>query len=166
MTQQHENDQIKHCSKIRKFRGDYGFLSNPYRRAIQYDNRVWPSSEHLFQASKTCNFNEQEAIRNEDDLKKVKKLGREATCRSDWDEVKIRVMYDCLRLKFSQHIDLLEKLIATYPHLLIEGNYWHDNFWGDCWCKKCENKKGLNFLGMLLMKLRIEKLIDRKRGKL
>lgn len=147
------------CDAIERFSRYYRFLSNFYLVTIIHDNREWPSSEHLFQASKTYNVDEQEKIRSEESPNEAKKLGRTVEVREDWNEVKLRVMYDCLNLKFNQNPNLKEELVNTYPMKLIEGNHWHDNFWGNCNCKRCKNKEGKNFLGLLLEKVRVENII-------
>ena len=43
-----------------------------------------------------------------------------------------------------------EKLIATRPAILIEGNYWNDNFWGS----DPPDGNGKNWLGKILMEER------------
>ena len=68
--------------------------------------------------------------------------------REDWETVKIDVMRDVLKSKFSLNSELREKLIATGDVELIEGNHWNDRFWGVC------RGKGQNHLGKLLMELR------------
>lgn len=51
--------------------------------------------------------------------------------------------------KFHPGSELAEKLVATSPAELIEGNTWGDRFWGVC------NGKGFNHLGRLLMQRRV-----------
>ena len=65
-------------------------------------------------------------------------------------------MLELLRLKFTQHPDLGDKLRLTGKVLLEEGNRWHDNFWGNCRCQECDDVEGRNILGKLLMKVRDE----------
>ena len=69
--------------------------------------------------------------------------------RADWEEVKIEIMEEALRLKFDDP-HLKDLLLATGDKELIEGNTWNDQFWGVC------NGVGENNLGKLLMKLRKE----------
>jgi len=47
-------------------------------------------------------------------------------------------------------------LLATGDTKLLEGNRWHDNFWGNCDCPNCRDKPGLNYLGKILMRVRLE----------
>jgi hypothetical protein len=83
----------------------------------------------------------------------AKKAGRGVDLRPDWEDLKLGVMAHGLRRKF-EHPELRQKLIDTYPHALVEGNYWHDNVWGDCMCPKCVSSAGRNLLGQLLEVLR------------
>ena len=121
---------------------------------IVYDGRVYPSSEHAFQAAKSDDPRIKETIRQAKTPGKSKQLGRECKCRSDWDCVKEDIMLDILRLKFGEPI-LRKLLLSTRTYELIEGNYWHDNYWGVCACDACPGA-GRNALGELLMKLRYE----------
>ncbi|KKL13492.1 hypothetical protein LCGC14_2525210, partial [marine sediment metagenome] len=77
------------------------------------------------------------------------------TLRSDWNKIRITAMRWVIGLKFDQNQELKEKLLATQNSILIEGNYWHDNYWGDCTCSDCKNIMGSNYLGKILMKVRI-----------
>lgn len=134
---------------INDFRGDYRWLSNFYSCQIVLDGKMYPSTEHAYQAAKTLDEDEREQIRIAPKFRDAKHLGQKVTKRSDWDEVKIAVMKECLRQKFERP-DLREKLLATGNQELIEGNTWMDQFWGVC------NGIGSNHLGKLLMALREE----------
>jgi ribA/ribD-fused uncharacterized protein len=79
----------------------------------------------------------------------AKKMGREVPLRPDWEDIKLQVMAFGLMKKF-EHPSLRQKLIATYPHRLVEGNYWNDKIWGYC----LKTDEGKNYLGQLLMTLR------------
>ena len=70
--------------------------------------------------------------------------------RSDWEAVKIDVMYKALLLKFSQNPELSELLLLTGERELIEHSPY-DSYWGDG-----GDGTGENHLGKLLMKLRRE----------
>ena len=85
---------------------------------------------------------------------KATRQGQKLSLREDWNEVKLNVMEDLLRIKFSQ-VNFRKLLLAAGEHDLIEDNYWHDNFGGSCSCELCDNH-GLNHPGKLLMKLRSE----------
>lgn len=69
--------------------------------------------------------------------------------RPDWEYIRVDVMTELVRKKFSQE-PLRSQLIATGDAELIEGNWWNDTFWGVC------NGVGENNLGKILMKVRDE----------
>jgi ribA/ribD-fused uncharacterized protein len=79
-----------------------------------------------------------------------KKLGKRVELRPDWEDVKIDIMRQVLKSKFTQNPELKAQLIATGDAELIEGNNWNDRFWGVC------RGKGQNHLGKLLMEVRAE----------
>lgn len=142
-----------HSSMISSFIRYYRFLSNFYLHDIVFDNKVWMSSEHLYQALKTDDPFLRERIRNCSTPAKAKHLGSLVKLRYNWDNIKVGVMLKVLKIKFSDD-ELLSRLKGTYPHKLLEGNCWHDNFWGNCYCVKCSSIMGTNYLGKLLMKIR------------
>lgn len=125
---------------ITDFRGKYDFLSNFY-----YYNGT--SVEHIYQAAKAETISDYLMILRADTPAKAKKLGRTIKIRKSWDEIKLIVMEEALRHKFSNR-DLAIKLVQTYPQKIVEQNDWGDTFWGVC--------KGIghNHLGLLLMRVR------------
>lgn len=135
---------------ITRFKGEYAFLSNFYPSPIRGRfGKVYPTVEHAFQAAKTNNADEREAIRTATTPGKAKRLGRQATLIPNWEEVKIDVMRYALQLKF-QIPELRAALDMTYPRPLEEGNDWGDQYWGTV------NGIGKNWLGHLLMEIRAE----------
>jgi ribA/ribD-fused uncharacterized protein len=129
------------------FFGDFRWLSNFHLSPITFGSKVYPSVEHAYQAAKSKDKNEREAIRLAKTPALAKKMGMEVKLREDWDEIKIDVMEALLRLKF-QNPELRQQLINTYPYPLTEDNWWGDTFWG------VYQDKGENNLGKLLMKIR------------
>lgn len=134
---------------IDKFEGDNRFLSNFYFCEVVYDGIKYITVEHAYQASKTENRELKLRFAEISSPKDAKRFGRKIDVRKDWDDIKLQVMEDLLRLKF-QDKDLLKKLLATGTEELIEGNTWNDRFWGVC------GGNGENHLGKLLMKIRDE----------
>jgi ribA/ribD-fused uncharacterized protein len=142
-------------TSITVFDGKYAFLSNFYESKIVHADMIFPTVEHAFQAAKSLSEEEQAAISIAKTPGIAKRLGRKVLLRPDWEEVKERIMYECVKEKFKEPV-LREKLLNTYPAELIEGNTWHDNYWGNCSCEKCKNIEGKNNLGKILMKVRNE----------
>ena len=135
---------------INSFRGEYRWLSNFWLCTIYLDGYSYPSTEHAYQAAKTDNPVDRDRIRKAPTCKEAKHLGYLVKLRSDWESIKLSVMEDLLRQKFTDYPDLKQKLLATGDQELIEGNTWNDTYWGVC------NSKGENHLGKLLMKIRAE----------
>lgn len=133
---------------IDKFDGEYRFLSNFYASPIKAHGKMWPTAEHLFQAAKSNDPIEREAIRLLETPGQAKRMGRRLTLREDWDQIKNLVMFTILELKFDQNPELAARLVITGDAELIEGNTWNDTYWGVC------NGKGHNYLGRMLMRHR------------
>ena len=135
---------------IDQFSGDYDFLSNFHPSPIEVDGVVHPTVEHAFQAAKTFDRTEKQSVGQAATPGLAKRLGRRVRLRPDWEKVKIGIMEALVRLKFTTHADLREKLLATGDAQLIEGNTWNDRFWGMC------RGEGRNELGQILMRVRAE----------
>lgn len=135
--------------QVRGFRGPYRFLSNfGGKSVIDSEGIVWPTAEHLYQASKTTDKEQREQIRKCKTPAEAKRLGRKVRLRSDWEAVKLKVMEDIVARKFDQDGDARKLLIATCGLELEETNSWGDTFWGVC------DGHGENHLGKILMKIR------------
>ena len=144
---------IKEQIVIDSFRAKYFFLSNFFIKPVLYNSDWYRSSEHAYQAQKATGEIVRQYISISQQPWQAKQRGNEITCRSDWNSIKMTVMYDIIRCKFTDSI-LAEKLLETGNALLIEGNWWGDRYWGMTRDKNGK-WKGDNFLGRLLMKVRI-----------
>jgi ribA/ribD-fused uncharacterized protein len=133
---------------ILSFSGSYRFLSNFWSCPIVYDGETYQSSEHAYMCQKTFDEEARLRIKSAPTPAKAKIAGRAAPLRSDWEEIKIQVMYEVLLAKFTQNEDLKALLLATDDRYLEEGNTWGDVIWGVC------NGKGRNLLGQILMLVR------------
>lgn len=134
---------------IRRFFGEYRFLSNFYPVNLTMDGLEYPSVEHAYQAAKSASRKDRKAISECATPGEAKKLGQKVEMRPDWDEVKIPIMRSLLKKKFSYR-RLKKALLETGDAYLEEGNTWGDRFWGVC------NSIGENHLGKLLMEIREE----------
>lgn len=132
------------------FNKEYRFLSNFYPAVVEYDGLEYSSTEHAYQAAKTLDIGARRTIRESQKPGDAKRLGQKCKMRSDWEEIKLSVMEDLVRQKFSKSKDLKERLLATGDSYLEETNTWNDTFWGVC------KGKGHNHLGKILMKIREE----------
>jgi predicted NAD-dependent protein-ADP-ribosyltransferase YbiA (DUF1768 family) len=158
---------------IASFSSDHGFLSNFYQAKIHYKGIEFPTTEHAYQWEKTTNADEKHAIlwrrvgtiwlggpgidaayyEVPTTAAQAKQEGKNVSLRLDWKAVRFGLMLQINRAKYTQHPDLLAKLLATGDSLLVEGNTWHDCYWGVCTCLRC-GSEGENMLGQVLMALR------------
>jgi ribA/ribD-fused uncharacterized protein len=158
--------------------GANGIFSNFYKAPVKYNGKVYPTSEHAYQAAKfdypgasEVNKRYVEAIRLEPSPAKIffmgrqKKIGglpwrvelskkielyKEAKVRPDWERQKLPIMKEIVRAKFTQHLKLQDDLLRTKDAVLVEHTS-RDKYWGDG-----GNGSGANHLGKLLMELREE----------
>jgi ribA/ribD-fused uncharacterized protein len=116
------------------------------------NDRVWPTSEHYFQAQKFAGTPHEEEVRQAKSPMIAARMGRsrKRPLRKDWEKVKDDVMLQALRAKFTQHPELKKLLLGTGDAPLVEHTK-NDRYWADG-----GDGKGLNRLGILLMRLRTE----------
>ena len=138
---------------IDEFREDYRFLSNFYPSVIRYQGLTYQNAEAAFQAQK-CLDPEVQVQFCEMIPAKAKGIGRRVPLRADWEAVKLTVMLDVVRAKFTQNPDLAGRLLETGDKVLMEGNKWGDTFWG----MDLRSRRGENHLGKILMQVRAELL--------
>lgn len=106
--------------------------------------------ETAYQAAKCAIKEEEDMIWAVQTPREAQQLGQKIKMRSDWEQVKDQVMYECCMAKFLQHPDLRAQLMATGDQELIEDSPI-DWYWG---CGK--DGKGRNQLGKTLMRVREE----------
>lgn len=132
----------------------FGEFSNFAAFPIRIEGRVYPTSEHYFQAQKFAPTDEAhaEAIRNEKSPMIAARMGRDRKkkLRRDWESVKDNVMREAVRAKFEQHENLWQLLLSTGDAKLIEHTS-NDSYWGDG-----GDGSGKNMLGRILMEIREE----------
>lgn len=130
-------------------------LSNYYICPVQFDGRLYDSSEAAYQSMKTTEKTMRDMFIGLTP-NQAKFLGRKIQLRPDWDELKEQVMYDIVKSKFMQNPDCLNDLRKTKGYALVEDTTgWCDRVWGKCYCPKCKGT-GENMLGIILTKLRRE----------
>jgi hypothetical protein len=130
----------------------YGEFSNFAGYPIQLKGKLWPTSEHYFQAQKFAGTAMEEKIRKASSPMKSAEMGRSRREKlvRNWDSKRDNVMLEAVRAKFSQHDDLKQLLLDTGDARLIEHTE-NDNYWGDG-----GDGTGKNQLGKILMKVREE----------
>ena len=118
--------------KFYKVNDDYGFMSNFAPYPFSDGSKIWPTSEHYFQAQKFLVPQIQEKIRQIASPMDAALEGRnrQNPLRPDWEEVKNKVMLQALRMKFSQNPEIAKELLATGDAILIEHTQ-NDDYWAD-----------------------------------
>lgn len=143
-----ERSYIIHDEKnVKGFFEEYRFLSNFEVGDVVYDGVRYPSSENAYQAAKSLDPDVRKQFVSITPSQS-KKLGRSIEVRSDWENVKYRVMYDICLDKFTRHSHFGDALIETGDKYLEETNHWKDVTWGVC------DGVGKNWLGKILMDIR------------
>jgi predicted NAD-dependent protein-ADP-ribosyltransferase YbiA (DUF1768 family) len=111
-------------------------------------NKVkWPTALHAYWAASTQDPDLIKAIRSCDSAADLGRLMRDAPRRDRWAEIRLAAMAGVLRLKFSQHPDLADKLTATGDSLLAGHYLMGSDFW---------DNQGQNWIGRLLELIRAE----------
>ncbi len=135
-----------------KVQDPFGCFSNFAPYPIEIGGKVWPTSEHYFQAQKFAGTEFEEAIRLVKSPMIAARMGRVRSkpLRADWERVKDEVMRRAVLAKFTQHEDLRATLLATGDAMLVE-HTTNDSYWGDG-----GDGRGVNMLGQLLASVREE----------
>lgn len=131
-------------AKIERFRDEFSFLSNFHPAPVEFEGITYPTVEHAFQAAKTLDLEARRSLAALDTPARAKARGRRVPLRPGWDELRLEVMEQLLRLKFAAP-ELRASLLATGDAALVEGNNWNDRFRGVC------RGTGKNHLGGLLI---------------
>ena len=140
------------CIRFYSTKDEYGCFSNFAAYPIALAGKTWPTSEHYFQAQKFDDSEYREAIRETKSPMQAARMGRDRKqkLRPDWEAVKVAVMTDAVRAKFTQHEPLRAILLATGDAKLVEHTA-NDCYWGDG-----GDGSGQNMLGQILMRIRAE----------
>lgn len=134
----------------------YGAFSNLYKREIEFEGQLFPTSEHAYQAGKARKEVVRDWILSAPSPSLVAMAAHGLywwDIRPGWSKMKFDRMRDVLRAKFTQHDDLRELLLSTGDARLVEMATVSNEVnktWGEV------NGKGKNMLGVLLMEVRDE----------
>lgn len=129
-------------------------FSNFSSFAVKWKGKLWPTSEHAYQASRFIKDNPKIA----EEI--LKALSADEACRiahrqlgdgfNDYRENDLKNMEEILRNKLQQNPYVMHKLLQTGKRKIVEDST-KDDFWG--WGLK---RNGRNELGKIWMKLREE----------
>lgn len=138
---------VHNDTKIGGFVGEYRWLSNFYPVRVEWEGRVYGSSEAAYQSGKYPPS--ERDVFTTLDPDPAKKLSRTKPYdTAAWELRKERTMKEVLWAKFSQNPELAKKLVATGDRVLEETNWWGDRIWG------VHEGQGKNLLGLQLMEIR------------
>lgn len=161
---------------ILKFRQEFCYLSNfnVLKNKIHYLGYDYISVEAGYMAQKCDDVAWKQYCSTISPIgnaqSEMKKAAYKVDLVKDFRDKQLKIMLDLLRLKFRNNPELANKLVATYPRMIMEGNVWNDRYWGATIPKQnlsdnVELEKlyekfpqyfyvGQNYLGRLLMKVR------------
>tara|TARA_B110000914_G_C15490812_1_gene460502 strand:- start:297 stop:1442 length:1146 start_codon:yes stop_codon:yes gene_type:complete len=151
-------EPIEYFNKTR----EWGWLSTFHiGNSFMYLHRQYVSVEHAFNAQKSFDtvyqnlFVQEESTYIGDDPMEAKIKGGKKSfssslfaMRTDWDDVRVQIMEECMIAFYNANPILKEKLLATYPKPLHHTGYKIGTFWG------MQQGKGVNTHGKILMSLR------------
>lgn len=137
---------------IKEFQNEYRWLSNFAPVLIILDKIEYSSVEHAYMSAKSDDIEWKKFCSNPNNKPgDVKRESRNITLKENWNEIKLDIMYQCLKQKFNQE-PYKNLLLETKDKYIQEGNMWNDKFWGVC----LKTSKGINHLGKLIMQIRKE----------
>jgi ribA/ribD-fused uncharacterized protein len=134
----------------------HGVFSNLYPSTVQFENKLYPTAEHAYQAGKARKPEVRDWILGAPSpaLAAMAAHGLYTwDVAPNWARTKFDRMRRVLRAKFEQHPDLREILLATGQARLVEAgtvNNAVNRLWGEV------KGVGQNMLGVMLMELRAE----------
>lgn len=146
---------------IRKSAEPFGWMGNMSRFPVVWQEKCFPTSEHLFQCLRFSDPEIIEHIRAENNPMKAKWFAKGKATEMTVEPLSlqdVQNMLMVLKLKLEQHPELKEQLIATEDAIIIEdctkrqggsGLFWGAALKENVWT-------GRNMLGKLWMKLRTE----------
>jgi ribA/ribD-fused uncharacterized protein len=131
---------------------EYGCFSNFAKAPIRLKGKMWPTTEHYFQAQKFAGTEREEEIRQTKSPMIAARMGRSRKhrLRPDWERAKDAIMREAVLAKFTQHDELRTILLGTGDARLVEHTE-NDSYWGDG-----GDGSGRNRLGEILMSVRDE----------
>lgn len=135
---------------ISEFKNEFRWLSNFAKVEIILDDIKYPSVEHAYMSAKSDEIEWKNFCSDsKNTASQVKRKSRTISLKSNWESIKLEIMRECIRQKFSQE-PYKTLLIRTEDLHLQEGNFWNDKFWGVC----LKTNQGENNLGKIIMEFR------------
>lgn len=133
---------------------EFFVFSNFSSFQVFYRGRLWPTSEHAYQAARFSGVHSEleercYQARSAHEAYRIMQANHDKE-RPNWEQEKVRIMYEICRSKLEQNPYVKEKLLLTGDEHIVEDSP-KDSFWG--WG---QDRQGRNELGTIWMKLREE----------
>ena len=137
----------------------WGFLGNMAPFPVTYENKIWKTSEALFQALRFDDNAIKEEIRTKASPMSAKMIAKKFKSRmviEPMSKSDVEIMRSVVKLKFDQHPEIKRKLINSGEHIIIEDVTDRPGARHMFWGMKKENDQwvGENMMGRILMELR------------
>jgi predicted NAD-dependent protein-ADP-ribosyltransferase YbiA (DUF1768 family) len=133
------------------FQGQYKFLSNSYRKEIEFNNRIYPTTWHAFYAQRATTLPDHDYIASAVHARAARARSKRIKPALGWDlgDTKLVLMHRILQSKFSDPA-FAYRLCATGALQITFTGQMADTYWGSV------HAVGRNHLGRLLMEVRSE----------
>lgn len=144
------------------FQSHHAFLSNFFPCKVNYNAKLFKSAEHAYQYNRAVFLGfhtTAESVLNANKAEAAKRAASNLPNSKEWDAVKQKTMKDIVSAKFSQNLELQNKLLNTGEYPLLEATY--DSYWG-CGLPLTARKlkqgewHRKNYLGIILAECRAE----------
>lgn len=136
--------------KVLFYEREFYPFSNFSSFMLEWKGELYMTSEHAYHVEKFSDPQIIKLIKETRSAHDAFKTAREHEdkVRSDWRDIRVRVMEEIIRAKVAQHPYVKQKLLESGDREIVEDS-WRDDFWG--WGP---NKDGQNQLGKIWMKVR------------
>lgn len=130
--------------------GPLGYLANYSNHGFYKNGIYYKTVEHYYQSEKFDNIEIKNKIINAETPKEASNIGRDRKNKriDNFKDIKNSVMYDGIYEKFSQNIDIRNKLIQTGDAIIREMTI-DEYYWGIG-----KDLSGCNNIGKILMNVR------------
>src|SRR2546421_494174 len=133
---------------IRFYTPEFYVFNNFSAHAVEFGGKLYPTSEHAYQAAKCTDPQGREEIRSARSPSQAKALANETYKNAkdpDWESKKVAVLEEILRAKLAQHPEAQEALWKSGREDIVEDSPT-DYFWSEG-----ADGSGQNMLGRLWM---------------
>ncbi|MER5881004.1 NADAR family protein [Streptomyces sp. NPDC001910] len=131
-------------------------LRNDFPAPVVLAGESYASVSHGYWSLSAADASDRSRIRDAASGREAHELGGRATRRADWPHVRLGVMAELLRAKFTQHPELAEVLVSTGDATISYTGLSDSPFWRDI-----ADGRARNWMGRLLELVRSELVAQR-----